>query len=123
MAIIDIHHIQLAMPPGEEQLARAFYVDILGFEEIPKPSKLVKRGGVWFRSNSVHLHLGVEIDFHPAKKAHPAFVVNDLAGIEKRCADTGYSIIRDEQISDYDRIYVTDPFGNRIELLQKLSVS
>jgi catechol 2,3-dioxygenase-like lactoylglutathione lyase family enzyme len=119
MAIIDIHHIQLAMPPGEEESARFFYIGILGFEETPKPSNLVQRGGVWFRSNSVHLHLGIEVDFRPAKKTHPAFVVDDLETIEKRCTATGYSIVRDEPIPGYDRMYVTDPFGNRIELLQK----
>lgn len=121
MAIIDIHHIQLAMPPGEEESARLFYIRILGFEETPKPSNLVKRGGVWFRSNSVQLHLGIEADFRPAKKAHPAFVVDDLQTIEKRCTANGYSVTRDEPFPGYDRIYVTDPFGNRIELLQKSS--
>ena len=119
MAILNIHHIQLAMPVGEEEIARNFYIHVLGFEETPKPPELAKRGGVWFRSNSIQVHLGVEVDFRAAKKAHPAFLVDDLKAIEKRCIDHGYSVSTDELLPGYDRIYVADPFGNRIELLQK----
>jgi Lactoylglutathione lyase and related lyases len=119
MSIIEIHHIQLAMPPGAEEIARSFYIGILDFTEIDKPSNLAKRGGVWFRSKSVQLHLGIETNFRPSKKAHPAFEVDDLASIEKRCMDSGHSVARDEPLSGYERIYVTDPFENRIELLQK----
>jgi len=119
MSIINIHHVQLAMPPGGERTARAFYVEVLGFEELPKPPNLAKRGGVWFCSNSVQLHLGVESDFHPAKKAHPAFLVDDLKSIESSCVNAGYGVTRDEPLAGFDRLYVTDPFGNRIEFLQQ----
>jgi catechol 2,3-dioxygenase-like lactoylglutathione lyase family enzyme len=119
VSIIEIHHIQLAMPRGEEQKARAFYVGVLGFHEIPKPPELLERGGAWFRSHSVDLHLGIEMDFQPAKKAHPAFLVDDLKSIEKSCLVAGYDVIRDELLPGYDRIYIKDPFGNRIELLER----
>ena len=75
MTILSIDHVQIAMPAGEEEKARAFYVDMLGFTEIPKPPELAKRGGAWFQSQNVQLHLGVEADFKPARKAHPAFIV------------------------------------------------
>jgi catechol 2,3-dioxygenase-like lactoylglutathione lyase family enzyme len=123
MSILKIHHIQLAMPPGQEDAARAFYKDVLGFEELQKPPNLAKRGGAWFRLNSIEVHLGVEADFRPAKKAHPAFLVDDIAGIESSCSNAGYSVTRDEPLIGYDRIYVTDPFGNRIEFLQQLNNS
>src|SRR5688572_17374596 len=78
MTILSIDHIQLAIPPGEEAKARAFYIELLGFTELPKLPELAKRGGAWFQSGNVQLHLGVESDFRPARKAHPAFIVDDL---------------------------------------------
>jgi catechol 2,3-dioxygenase-like lactoylglutathione lyase family enzyme len=123
MPVIALHHVQLAMPKGREKEARAFYAGILGFEEVPKPANLVKRGGVWFASGPVNLHLGIDEDFRPAKKAHPAFVVEDLPSLLKRCKAADYIILAtDEPLEGYDRAYVADPFGNRIELLQALSL-
>jgi catechol 2,3-dioxygenase-like lactoylglutathione lyase family enzyme len=116
----QIHQIQLAMPHGQEEKARAFYIGVLGFQELAKPSNLAKRGGIWLRANSIEVHLGVEADFRPAKKAHPAFLVENLATLEKSCADAGYAVTRDEPLAGYDRIYVSDPFGNRLEFLQRL---
>ena len=118
MAITGLHHVQLAMPHGREDDARSFYVAVLGFSELPKPASLARRGGAWFRSGAAEVHLGVEDDFRPARKAHPALLVEDLAAIVERCAGAGHPVSRDEPLPGYDRIYVADPFGNRIELLQ-----
>ena len=106
------------MPPGGEEDARAFYRDILGMEEQPKPANLARRGGVWFSSGDAQVHLGVENDFRAAKKAHPSLLVVDLQDLIQRCKEAGYAINTDEPIAGYDRAYVTDPFGNRIELLE-----
>ena len=113
-----IHHVQLAMPPGREEDARAFYRDILGMEEQPKPANLARRGGAWFRSGEAQVHLGVENDFRAARKAHPALLVVDLQDLIHRCKEAGYAINTDEPFAGYDRAFVTDPFGNRIELLE-----
>lgn len=118
MPITALHHVQLAMPRGHEDAARLFYVKILGFAEMTKPENLARRGGAWFRSGSAEVHLGVEDDFRPARKAHPALLVDDLAAVVERCAGAGYPVTSDESLSGYDRVYVADPFGNRIELLQ-----
>jgi catechol 2,3-dioxygenase-like lactoylglutathione lyase family enzyme len=118
MPITGLHHVQLAMPAGREDEARAFYSGVLGFTEVPKPENLARRGGVWFRAGSAELHLGVETDFRPAKKAHPAFVVDDLAAIASTCHKAGYPPQRDEPLLGFDRVYVWDPFGNRLEILQ-----
>ncbi|NJC99008.1 MAG: glyoxalase [Anaerolineales bacterium] len=121
MKIIGIDHIQIAMPAGEEEKARAFYTNILGFTEIPKPPELAKRGGAWFQSENVQLHLGVETDFRPARKAHPAFLVDDLDALISKVQTVGYEIDTSQPPLDgYRRAHVFDPFGNRIELMQKL---
>lgn len=117
-AVTGLHHVQLAIPRGQEDEARSFYVEVLGFEEVPKPENLEGRGGAWFRSGAAEVHLGVEDDFRPARKAHPAFLVEDLARLVKRCEAAGYAVTSDEPLAGYDRGYVADPFGNRIELLQ-----
>ena len=119
MAVKALHHVQLAMPPGREDDARAFYVGVLGFTEIPKPANLVTRGGLWLKSGDADVHLGVEQDFRPAKKAHPALLVDDLEAIRRACEASGSMLTIDEPLEGYDRAYVADPFGNRIELLQK----
>jgi len=106
------------MPRGQEEDARAFYVAVLGFSEVPKPERLAARGGAWFRSGAAEVHLGVEDDFRPARKAHPALLVEDLAAVVSRCAGAGVPVTRDEPLPGYDRVYVSDPFGNRIELLE-----
>ncbi len=81
MTVLSIDHVQIAMPAGGEEKARSFYINLLGFVEIPKPDELAKRGGAWFQSASVQIHLGVDADFRPARKAHPAFLVNDVDGL------------------------------------------
>ena len=121
MSILSIDHIQIAMPAGQEDRARAFYVNILGFTEIPKPAELVKRGGAWFQSHGVQLHLGVEADFRPARKAHPAFIVSDLDLLVAKVQDAGYETDTSQPPLDgYKRAHIFDPFGNRIELMEKL---
>jgi catechol 2,3-dioxygenase-like lactoylglutathione lyase family enzyme len=118
MRIEDLDHVQVAMPPGGEERARAFYGDLLGLPEIPKPTNLAARGGVWFAVGPRQLHLGVEPDFRPARKAHPAFRVRGLAGLVERCRAAGVAVVEDEPLPGFDRVYLTDPFGNRLELLE-----
>ena len=121
MTILSIDHVQIAMPAGQEDQARAFYVHVLGFTEIPKPADLAKRGGAWFQSGSVQLHLGVEADFRSARKAHPAFIVNDLDGLLDKVQAAAYETDTSQPTLDgYKRAHVFDPFGNRIELMEKL---
>jgi len=116
--ILAIDHVQLAMPAGQEQLARDFYAGVLGIPEMQKPSTLVGRGGAWFGHGDLEVHLGVEKDFSPARKAHPAFLVEDLAAIATRLRAENYPVIEDDLLPGYDRFFTADPFGNRIELLQ-----
>src|SRR4051794_25354450 len=99
MPITGLHHVQLAMPPGREDEARSFYVTVLGFAEEPNPENLAKRGGAWFRSGVAEVHLGVEDDFRPARKAHPALLANDLAAIVERCTNAGYPVTSDEPLA------------------------
>ena len=121
MTIQSIDHVQIAMPAGEEDKARAFYVQALGFTEIHKPLELARRGGAWFQANSVQLHLGVEADFHPARKAHPAFLVADLDSLLAKVLEAGYETDTSQPPLDgYKRAHVFDPFGNRIELMERL---
>jgi catechol 2,3-dioxygenase-like lactoylglutathione lyase family enzyme len=118
-AITGIHHIQLAMPPDEEEAGRTFYGELLGLPEVPKPSELAPRGGLWFRSGSLEVHLGVEReDFTPARKAHPAFIVTGLDTLRERLETAGYRIDEDVQLEGYRRFHVRDPFGNRLELVE-----
>jgi catechol 2,3-dioxygenase-like lactoylglutathione lyase family enzyme len=118
--IVALDHVQLAMPAGEEPAARAFYSGVLGLIEEPKPANLVPRGGLWFRGGGARVHLGVDPNFRPATKAHPALLVVGLAAIAASCADAGFPPVRDEPLEGFDRVYVFDPFGNRIELLERL---
>jgi len=113
-----IDHVQLAMPAGREEDARAFYARLLGIPERPKPPHLAARGGCWFESDTVKVHLGVDSDFRPAKKAHPALLVRDLGALVHSLATAGVEIVDDEPLEGYDRVYVYDPFGNRLELLE-----
>jgi catechol 2,3-dioxygenase-like lactoylglutathione lyase family enzyme len=120
MKILSIDHVQIAMPPDEEEKARSFYIGILGFTEIPKPPALIKRGGAWLQSGNVQLHMGVEKDFRPARKAHPAFVVEELDAILEKVQRAGYEWDESQPPLDgYKRAHVYDPFGNRIELMQR----
>ena len=116
--IIGLDHVQLAMPARQESVAREFYSGVLRLVEEPKPANLANRGGVWFRGGSLRLHLGVDGDFHPAKKAHPAFLVKGLAALADRCRSAGHPPMVDEPLEGFNRMYVFDPFGNRIELIE-----
>lgn len=119
MKILSIDHVQLAMPAGQEDRARGFYVELLGFTEIPKPPELAKRGGAWFQSGDVQLHLGVETDFRAARKAHPAFLVDQLESLLAVVQEAGYETDTSQPPLDgYKRAHVFDPFGNRIELME-----
>ena len=118
MSIQAIDHVQLAMPSGQEDAARAFYCDVLGLEEVPKPQDLARRGGAWFERGGVRVHLCVEADFRPAKKAHPAFLVDNLETLVERCNVAGIDAKEDTKLPGFRRAYVSDPFGNRIEIMQ-----
>lgn len=119
MQIVGLDHVQLAIPPGQEDAARAFYRDLLGMTEIPKPATLAARGGCWFESGSAILHLGVEDPFAPARKAHPAFLVTDLDALEQRLTAAGHDCVRsDGQIEGVRRFHSHDVFGNRVEFQQ-----
>jgi catechol 2,3-dioxygenase-like lactoylglutathione lyase family enzyme len=118
MSGLALDHLQLAMPRGREAEARAFYGDILGLKELTKPPNLAVRGGVWFALGTQQFHLGVEQDFHPAKKAHPAFLAEDLEDLRERLQSRGFVPYEDEPLAGYDRFYVADPFGNRLEFLR-----
>jgi catechol 2,3-dioxygenase-like lactoylglutathione lyase family enzyme len=115
--IAGLDHVQLAMPHGREGEARGFYAALLGIPEVPKPPALAARGGVWFEDGAVKVHLGVDPDFRPARKAHLGLLVDDLAGLAQRLRNAGYEVIEDG-LAPGRRAYVSDPFGNRLELLQ-----
>jgi catechol 2,3-dioxygenase-like lactoylglutathione lyase family enzyme len=119
--ITGLHHVQLAVPAGSEPALRRFYGDALGMVEIPKAAALAARGGVWFRSGTAELHLGVEADFRPARKAHPGLLVDDLDEIVARLTEAGHSVRPDDLLPRYRRCYVDDPCGNRLELLTPVS--
>ena len=118
MKVLHIDHVQLAMPPGSENRARGFYCDVLGMREIPKPEALAGRGGCWFTSGDAQVHLGMEEDFRPAKKAHPALVVEGLDEILARCEAASLPSKPDAEIDGRRRLHVFDPFGNRLELIE-----
>ncbi|GHH99445.1 glyoxalase [Neobacillus kokaensis] len=113
-----IDHVLLAAPKGSENEARHFYNGILGMEEIPKPENLAKRGGVWFKCGVHQLHIGIQENFIPAKKAHPAFHVENLEALRDRLIDNEIKVKVDEPLKGAKRFYVDDPFGNRLEFLQ-----
>jgi catechol 2,3-dioxygenase-like lactoylglutathione lyase family enzyme len=116
-SLLAIDHVQLAMPPGEEPAARHFYADLLEMQELSKPLRLAARGGCWFAAGSVQLHLGVEQDFRPAKKAHPAI---RCAGYEALLAKLRAAAVEVAEVADIPsvrRCHIFDPFGNRIELI------
>ena len=116
-----LDHMQLAMPRGAEEQARAFYSGVLGLAELPKPPALAARGGVWFRCGQQQINLGVEEDFHPQRKGHPGLLTRDLATLRARLAAAGAPIIPDDLLPGYERFYTNDPFGNRIECLRPLT--
>jgi catechol 2,3-dioxygenase-like lactoylglutathione lyase family enzyme len=102
-----------------ESAARDFYEGVLGIPEVPKPPHLAKRGGAWFERGALKIHLGVEADFRPARKAHPALLVVDLASLIVRLKEHNMQVIEDDPLEGYLRVYVVDPFGNRIELMER----
>jgi catechol 2,3-dioxygenase-like lactoylglutathione lyase family enzyme len=118
VSIVAIDHVQLAMPAGGEDAARRFYANVLGIPETPKPEHLAQRGGCWFELGTVRIHLGVDADFRAAKKAHPALIVEDLAALKAKLAAAGFPTTPGDYLEGYDRVDVSDPFGNRIELMQ-----
>jgi len=119
MTITGIDHVQLAMPPRREAEARAFYGGLLGIPEVSKPPELAKRGGAWFELGAVKIHLGVEADFRPSRKAHPALLVDALPPLVERLREAGVAVVEDA-LGAYSRVYVSDPFGNRIELIERV---
>ena len=120
VAVVRLDHVQLAMPAGREAEAVAFYEGLLGIPHVPKPPHLAGRGGCWFERDELKVHLGVERDFRPASKAHPAFLVDDVRVLAEVIAGAGFRVVDDEPLEGFDRIYVDDPFGNRIELMERL---
>jgi catechol 2,3-dioxygenase-like lactoylglutathione lyase family enzyme len=118
MEIEGIEHIQLAMPAGQEDTARSFYSGLLEIPEVPKPADLAKRGGVWFESGRLKVHLGVDPDFRPARKAHPGLLVRNLRELVRRLRVAGIEIVEAEPLPGWDHVYIADPFGNRIELME-----
>ncbi len=118
MRVERIDHVQLAMPAGGEPQARSFYEGLLGIPETPKPTHLATRGGCWFEDGDLKVHLGVESGFRPAKKAHPALLVEDLPRLMAALRAAGVELVDDEPLEGYDRVYAYDPFGNRLELME-----
>ncbi len=121
MTLKAIDHVQLAIPAGGEGAARAFNSELLGLNEQAKPDDLAKRGGCWFERGALKVHLGVEDPFRPARKAHVAFRVDDVAGLAARARDSGYEVADDRELPGHERVFIFDPFGNRLEFLQPLN--
>ena len=118
MKVLGVDHVQIAMPKGSEDRARGFYGEVLGMKEIPKPQALAGRGGCWFAAGAAQVHLGAEEDFRPAKKAHPALLVEGLDEILAKCRAAGLPSRPDAEIDGRRRVHVFDPFGNRLELME-----
>lgn len=118
MRVLGVDHVQLALPKGSEDRARGFYGEVLGMKEVPKPQALAGRGGCWFAAGAAQVHLGVEEDFRPAKKAHAALLVEGLDEILAKCRAAGLPTRPDAEIDGRRRVHVFDPFGNRLELTE-----
>jgi catechol 2,3-dioxygenase-like lactoylglutathione lyase family enzyme len=121
VGIVGIDHVQVSMPAGHmaEAQARVFYGGILRLHEVPKPTKLAGRGGVWFASDGVAIHLGIESTVVPPAKAHPALIVRDLDDARAALVEAGVAIEEDDSGLPVARCYIRDPFGNRIELVDE----
>ena len=117
MPLVALDHVQLAMPKGEEMRATSFYEGILELAQVQKPEALARRGGCWFRGQGFEIHLGVEDDFRPARKAHPALRTSDIQGLADRLRAAGYEVRWNDEIEGVRRFHTDDPFGNRIELI------
>jgi catechol 2,3-dioxygenase-like lactoylglutathione lyase family enzyme len=120
LTVVGVDHVQLAMPVGREDDARRFYSGLLGIPERAKPSELAKRGGVWFERDAVKVHLGVDADFRPARKAHPGLLVRGLDDMVARLRDAGVEVVEDDEVPGCRRVYAFDPLGNRLELIEAL---
>jgi predicted enzyme related to lactoylglutathione lyase len=118
MTVTGIDHVQVAAPPGTEAEARAFYGDLVGLEELPKPESMAARGGCWFAAGAQELHVGVEEPFAPARKAHPSFLVTDLDALAAKLTGQGIAVAYDVLIPGTRRFQTADPFGNRLEFRQ-----
>jgi catechol 2,3-dioxygenase-like lactoylglutathione lyase family enzyme len=121
VSLVGLHHVQLSAPRGSEDVLRAFYGDLLGMVEVAKPPMLAARGGAWFRSGALELHLGIEDEFRPARKAHPGLLVEGLEAMAERLVAAGVEVDWDDELPGYRRCYVQDPHGNRLELLEPLA--
>ena len=120
MSIYGIDHVQLAIPKGGESVAIDFYQGLLGLNRIAKPPHLEARGGCWFSNGVVSVHVGVDDDFRPSRKAHPALLVKDLDAFAANLSAGGTHVYRDQPLEGYKRCYIDDPFGNRIELMERI---
>lgn len=121
-AILAIDHVQIAIPVGGEAVARGFYGDVLGLNEVPKPAAMAARGGAWFEAGPVKVHLGVERDFRANDKAHVAFLVDDVAALAAKAESAGFRVVHDGDLPGHVRAFVYDPFGNRIEILRPVAM-
>jgi catechol 2,3-dioxygenase-like lactoylglutathione lyase family enzyme len=119
MPILDLDHVQVPIPVDGEERARKFYGGILGFTEIEKPPAMAGRNSIWFVAGPVNVHLGIDPDFHAAKRAHPAFVVDGLDEIVSACKSAGFAVKTDTSFNGFRRVHVFDPFGNRLELMER----
>ncbi|HKF78137.1 MAG TPA: VOC family protein [Candidatus Dormibacteraeota bacterium] len=119
MAIVGLDHVQVSITPGGEDAARHFYGQVLGLAELPKPATLAGRGGVWFRCGAQQLHCGVE-EFVAPSRRHPALVTDDLEAERRRVEAAGFPVRMDAELPGYRRFYTEDPFGNRVECLEKI---
>ncbi len=119
-AFRGLHHVQLAIPGGAEDECRTFWRDTLGLAEIDKPPVLAGRGGCWFRGGGLEVHLGVEDDFRPARKAHPGILVQNITELADRLVRSGVDVTWDEDFPGYSRFYAFDPMGNRLEFLERV---
>lgn len=120
--IIGLHHVQITIPPGEEadRRARSFYIDLMGLSEVPKPPELAGRGGFWFKAGDRNVHIGVEEDGDRSRrKVHVAYEVDNLKAWRQRLVDHGHEPIESIQFTGWKRFELRDPFGNRLELIQR----
>ena len=118
MAGLALDHVQVAIPAGGEEQARAFFCELLGLKEIAKPAELAGRGGCWFELGQVQLHLGVDPQFRPARKAHVGLAVTQFTELRARLCAAGYAIGEDRPLDGRARFFTSDPFGNRIEFIE-----
>jgi catechol 2,3-dioxygenase-like lactoylglutathione lyase family enzyme len=114
-----LDHVQVAIPQGAEGLCDAFYCDLLGFEILEKPTRLAVRGGRWYRAGACEVHVGVEVDFRPAKKAHPGLTTDAYDEVLARLRRAGVDVVENDEIPGVRRCHVADPVGNRLEISER----